>query len=72
VERFVGQPQGSGEFLAQLKAISDRIAQSRIGDEPLPERLPSRNEMMEAAMAERMPSLYAGLEREPAKSKKGR
>lgn len=72
VERFVGQPQGSGEFLAQLKAISDRIAQSRIGGEPLPEKLPSRSEMMEEAMAERMPSLYARIERPPAKAKKGR
>lgn len=59
VERFVGQSQDASEFLAQLRAISERIAKSRSGDEPLPEKLPSRNEMMEEAMARRLPGLCA-------------
>lgn len=69
IESFVGQPQDSSDFLAQLKAISERIAASRDGS-PLPEKLPSRNEMMEEAMAARMPSLYAAFAPEFAKAAK--
>lgn len=64
VERFVAQPAApqAGDFMAQLSAITERLAKAQPHREPLG-KLPSRNEMMEEAMAQRMPTLYAHLEK---------
>lgn len=62
IERFAASADDHQDFMAQLVAISDRVARS-VPKELRAAKLPSRNEMMEEAMAERMPTLYASLKR---------
>lgn len=63
IERFAAQQEDPQDFVAELVAISNRVARS-IPKERRGQPLPSRNEMMEEAMAERMPTLY-GRPRKP-------
>lgn len=60
IERFAAQGDDAQDFVAELVAISNRAARS-IPKELRNQPLPSRNEMMEEAMAERMPTLYGRL-----------
>jgi hypothetical protein len=62
IERFAASGDDSQDFMAELIAISNRVSRS-IPKELRGVPLPSRNEMMEEAMAERMPTLYASLKR---------
>ena len=59
IERYAQPAQRNGEdFLAQLQALAARNIVPRAPGVP-PEPLPSRNDMMEEALAERMPTLMA-------------
>ena len=49
-------------FVAQLRAISSRNSRSRPKGAK-PEKLPSRNEMMDEAVSQRFPTLMATLAR---------
>ena len=62
IARFAAPAADHGDFMAELIAIADRNA-TRLPKGRAPKKLPSRNEMMEEAMAERMPTLYASLAR---------
>jgi len=62
IERFAAAGDDSQDFMAQLVAISNRVARS-IPKELRSTPLPSRNEMMEEAMAARMPTLYGPAKR---------
>ena len=60
IARYAATANDHDDFMAQLIAIANRNA-ARLPKGHTPEKLPSRNEMMEQAMAERMPTLYASL-----------
>lgn len=62
IERFAASADDPQDFMAQLVAISERVARS-VPKELRSNKLPSRNDMMEEAMAERMPTLYASFKR---------
>ena len=61
IARYAQPAQRDGDdFLAQLRSLAARNTVPRSAGEA-PEPLPSRNDMMEEALAERMPTLMARL-----------
>jgi hypothetical protein len=58
IERFAAPAGDGGAFMAQLIAISDRMAASAGPALPM---WPNRDAMYDDAMAERMPTLWASL-----------
>jgi hypothetical protein len=66
IERFAAPVDDGGAFMAQLIAISDRMAAT--AGPPLP-MWPNRDAMYDDAMAERMPTLWASLAKADADGK---
>lgn len=62
IARFAAPAETHDDFMAQLIAIANRNAR-RQPKGAGPEKLPSREQMMDEAMAERMPTLMATLTR---------
>ena len=62
IERFAAPAVDHDDFLAELRALAARNLVNRPHGVAA-EKLPSRNEMMEEAMNERMPTLMAALAR---------
>ncbi len=64
IERFVGQPASSAEFMAQLRSISDRLAKAMPAPPEGP-AWPGRDALYEEAMAERFPTLWKSFDKDP-------
>ncbi len=60
IERFAGQPDDHGAFMAQLVALSDRMSKAPPAD-PIEPTWPGRTALYEEALAKRMPTLWASL-----------
>jgi hypothetical protein len=60
IARFAAPADDGGAFMAQLIAISDRMA-ATIPPGQGPAKLPTRDEMMDEAMEERFPTLMRSL-----------
>lgn len=60
IERFAAPAEDGGAFMAELIAISDRMAATQPPG-LVPAKLPSRNELMDEAMEERFPTLMRSL-----------
>ena len=60
IARYAAPAVEAGDFVAQLNALALRNSGGRAKGGAL-EKLPSRNEMMEEALAERLPTLMATL-----------
>ena len=60
IARFAAPADDGGSFMAQLIAISDRMA-ATIPPGQGPAKLPTRDEMMDEAMEERFPTLMRSL-----------
>ena len=61
IARFAAPAETHDDFMAQLRAVANKISRTTSREKGAQPNLPSRDAMYEEAMAERMPTLWATL-----------